>query len=107
MTTKQKILGMIERLANDVTYDRVLYHIEVMKELEARLERLDQEPWIDHDEVFRKLMDEHAKDKTPVDPVSRARPGADSRLHRKEQSKASRAIHPTPEKGRRKAKKVS
>ena len=58
MTIKQKILRMIERLPEDVAYDRVLYHIEVMQRIEERLAVADKEPKIDHDELFARL-EEH------------------------------------------------
>lgn len=106
MTTKQKILRMIERLDDDVTYDRVLYHIEVMQRLEARLEQADRSEWIEHNEVFARL-EEHAKSEDRLDA---GRPGGLARhktIHRKRRTSQSGNVHQTPEKQRGKAKKVS
>jgi hypothetical protein len=53
VTTKEKIQRMLERLPEDAPYDRVVYHIEVMQLLEARLAELAKGcKLIDHDNVM-------------------------------------------------------
>ncbi len=58
MTTKQKILRMVERLPDDVSYDRVIYHLHVMKGIEIGLQQAARGEGIDHDEFFDQLLAE-------------------------------------------------
>ncbi len=58
MTTKQKILRMIEKLPENVSYDRVLYHVHTMKKIEIGLQQAERGEVIDHDELFAELLGE-------------------------------------------------
>src|SRR5581483_8416803 len=55
MTRKQKILQMIERLPDDVTYERVIYHLEVMEKIDRGLEQAERGEGIDHEALEAKL----------------------------------------------------
>ena len=52
MSRKEKIIRMINGLNDDVTYDRVIYHLSLMREIEVSLEQADRGEVIDHDEVM-------------------------------------------------------
>lgn len=41
-SVKEKVLAMIGRLPNDVTYDRIIYHLEVMKGIEQAVAEAGQ-----------------------------------------------------------------
>ncbi len=58
MTRKEQILRMIEKLDDDVSYERVMYHLSVMKDIEAGLEEIERGEGIEHDEFFRQLQEE-------------------------------------------------
>jgi len=58
MTRKELILRMVERLPDDVTYDRVMYHLDVMKAVETGIEQADRGEGMDHDEFFAQLLAE-------------------------------------------------
>src|SRR5947209_3104494 len=58
LTRKEQILRMIQKLPDDVTYDRVIYHLDVMKSIEIGLEQIERGEVIDHDELVQKWKDE-------------------------------------------------
>ncbi|MFO0968211.1 MAG: hypothetical protein U0793_21860 [Gemmataceae bacterium] len=58
MTRKRQIIDMIQRLDDDVSYDRVMYHLAVMKGIEIGLEQVERGEVIEHEEVFRQLEEE-------------------------------------------------
>jgi hypothetical protein len=60
MTRKQRILSMIGRLPDDVTYDRIMYHLDVMKGIEKGMEDIEAGRFIDHDELFDRLLKQNA-----------------------------------------------
>jgi hypothetical protein len=67
LTVKEKVLRMVERLPEDVTYDRVLYHVEVMKAIEISLEQAGRGEVIPHEQVFAELLDDDAKETDRLD----------------------------------------
>ena len=58
MTRKEMMLRMIERLPDDVTYDRVIYHLDVMRGIEIGSAQADRGEGIEHEELFRQLLGE-------------------------------------------------
>lgn len=55
MTRKQQIMRMVERLDEDVGYDRVIYHLSVMKGIEIGLEQAERGEGMEHDDFMRRL----------------------------------------------------
>ena len=37
MTPKQRVLTFLEKLPDDVTYERIIYHVDVMRAIEEAL----------------------------------------------------------------------
>jgi hypothetical protein len=60
MTRKEQILGLVNRLADDVSFDQVIYHLNVMRDIEVGMEQIQRGEVIDHDEVFNQLLAECA-----------------------------------------------
>jgi len=58
MTTKEKVLAMIQRQGSDITYDELIYKLEFMKAVEESLN--DPTPPTDHDEFMAQLEAEDA-----------------------------------------------
>jgi hypothetical protein len=58
MTNKQKIIRFLETLPDDVSYDRVIYHITVMRDIAIGLEQAARGEGVDHDELFAELLGE-------------------------------------------------
>lgn len=50
---KQAVLAMLARLDDDVTYERILYHVEFMKTIEERCG--DDAETLDSDELLAEL----------------------------------------------------
>jgi hypothetical protein len=56
MTNKQRILQMVERWDDDISFDRALYHLHVMKEVMASIKEVDEGgELIEHDDFFDEL----------------------------------------------------
>ena len=55
MTNKQRILQMVERWPEDISYDRALYHVSVLKAIDEGLKDIEAGRTTDHDEVFDEL----------------------------------------------------
>ena len=58
MTRKERILNFLQKLPDDVSYERVLYHVGVMKAIEAALIESERGEGIEHEELFRNLKDQ-------------------------------------------------
>src|SRR5260370_14529234 len=55
LTNKQRILRMIERWDDDISFDQALYHMYVMKEVMEGIRSAEEGDTIDHDELFDEL----------------------------------------------------
>ncbi len=55
MTNKQRILQMVERWPEDISYDKALYHLYVLKKIDAGLKDIEAGRTRDHDQVFDDL----------------------------------------------------
>jgi predicted transcriptional regulator len=67
MTRKEKILRMVQKLPDDVTYDQVMYHLDVMSAIERGLEQAERGEGMDHDDLIASLEEEDAKDQARLD----------------------------------------
>jgi hypothetical protein len=107
MTTKQKILRMVERLDDDVSYDQVLYHLTVMRNVEVGLAQANQGEVIDHDALMAEMDAEDAQDQTRLVAQSKRRPAKHKTVHREGRAGQGHQLHKTPQARARKTKKVS
>ena len=55
MTNKQTILQMVERWPDDISYDKAIYHLYVLKKIDAGLKDIEAGRTRDFDEVFDEL----------------------------------------------------
>jgi len=90
MTRKELILRMVGRLPDDVTYQRVMYHLGVMRAIEVGEEQIARGEVIDHDELFAELLGEDAKNQNRLDSAGEARPEEHSKVHRPSRAKSKR-----------------
>jgi hypothetical protein len=103
MTRKQKIQGMIEKLPDDVTFARVIYHLGVMRAVEIGLEEAARGEGIEHEELFAMLEAEDAQAKSHLDASGNTGSPRRSRAHRKGSATDGGHVRKSPEKARRKA----
>jgi hypothetical protein len=103
MTRKQKILYMIEKLPEDVSYEQVLYKLSILQDIEISLEQAARGEGIDHDELFDRLEAEDAEAKNHLDASRNRSSRSVSRVRRKGGTKDGDRLHKTPQKARRKA----
>ena len=81
MTTKAKVLAMIQRQDNDITYDDLIYKLEFMKAVEEALN--DPTLPMDHDEFMAQLEAEDAAQQAEVDAKGATRFARDKGPYRK------------------------
>jgi hypothetical protein len=55
MTNKQRILQMVERWPDDISYDKALYHLSVLQAIDEGLRDIEAGRTKDFDEVFDEL----------------------------------------------------
>jgi hypothetical protein len=55
LTNKQRILRMVERWDDDVSFDQALYHMYALKKIMDGIKSAEEEELIDHDELFDEL----------------------------------------------------
>jgi predicted transcriptional regulator len=58
MTTKEKIMSVIERLDDDVSIDNVIERLYVLRKIEIGLQQADSGDVMDHDEFMKELENE-------------------------------------------------
>jgi predicted transcriptional regulator len=66
MTNKQRILQMVERWPEDISFDEAIYHVYALKKIDAGLRDLDAGLVHDHDEVFDALERECDEEENEV-----------------------------------------
>src|SRR3954451_15255234 len=92
MTRKEQILSMIGRLDDDVSYDRVLYHLGVMKRVEIGMEQAANGQVHDLEEVFDELLSEDAESQTHPNGPGKTGPPGRQAVHRPGLAKGGRKL---------------
>ena len=84
LTNKQRILRMVERWDDDISFDKALYHLHFMKEVMEAIAEAEQEELLDFDEVFDELerAGDEEENTAPNVPKGQKKPEGDSRSHR-------------------------
>jgi hypothetical protein len=49
---------MVQKLPDDVTYDHVIYRLDVMRKIQIGLEQAERGEGIEHEEFMRQLAEE-------------------------------------------------
>jgi hypothetical protein len=58
LTIKQKIIDMLQKMPDDIDYDRAIENIIVLRKIERALEQAERGEVIEHDELMRELLGE-------------------------------------------------
>ena len=58
MTTKEKIMSVIERLDDDVSIDHAIERLYVLRKIEIGLQQADSGDVMEHDEFMKELENE-------------------------------------------------
>jgi hypothetical protein len=90
MTRKEQILRMIERLPEDVSYERVMYHLDVMHNVELGMEDIKNGRFVDHDELFDELLKEYEKTPNRLERKGQAKPAPSQGVHRRKRGSENR-----------------
>jgi hypothetical protein len=92
MTRKERILNFLQKLPDDVSYDRVLYHVSVMRDIEAALAESERGEGIEHEELFRRLLKENEKNHIDLASSRRKEPGTNKSKHSSRQTDGRRKV---------------
>ncbi len=103
MTRKQKILQMIGKMPDDVSYDAVVYKLAILQDIEIGLEQAARGEGIDHDELFDRLESQYSQDKGHLDASRGKSPRRGSRVRRKGSPTDGGNVRKATPKARRKA----
>lgn len=83
MTNKQRILQMVKRWPEDISFDEALYHLHVLQKIDTGLKDIEAGRVIEHDDLFNELLnDEEEKSKAPLVGRSQKRPKKSPRKDR-------------------------
>ena len=52
LANKAQILRMVGKLPDNVTYDRILYHLDVLLSIESGMDQIKHGEVIDHDDLI-------------------------------------------------------
>jgi predicted transcriptional regulator len=106
MTNKQRILQMVERWPEDISFDEAIYHVYVLKKIDAGLKDIEAGRWIDHDELFdelERLCDEE-ENQAAMAAASRSRPETAPKVdHEGRRAKNGKGVRKAPKKARQPA----
>ena len=94
MTPKQNVLRFVATLPDDVTYDRIAYHLDVMRAIEQGEADIKRGAVIDHDELFDELLAEDAESQNRLERAGKTRPERNSSSHRKKRPANGNGIRP-------------
>ena len=92
MTRKERILNFLQKLPDDVSYDRVLYHVGVMRAIEEAIIESEQGEGIEHEELFRQLLTENGKNHIGLVAPRRKRSATNKSKHRSRQTNGRRKV---------------
>lgn len=106
LSRKERILRLLQKLPDDVTYDRVIYHLGVMQAVEIGLQQAERGEVIDHDELMTQLEAEDAREAKLVS-ASPGRPAKHKKVHRSGRSSGGSRLRKTSSPRAGKVKKVS
>src|SRR5438309_7283032 len=84
MTNKERILRMVERWPDDISFEQALYHMHVLQKIDAGLKDAAAGRVVNHDELFdelERLCDEEEKQASMVG-GSGKRPGSTAKANR-------------------------
>src|SRR6266851_1045401 len=98
MTPKQNVLRFVATLPDDVTYDRIMYHVDVMRAIEQGEADIKRGAVIDHDELFNELLGEDVESQDHLERSGKTRPAKNSALHSKKRPAKGNGIRPKAEK---------
>ena len=95
MTTKEKILRVMNKLPENATIDEAIYRLEFLKSIEQGLEEAEQGLGIDHDVVFAQLLKDDAENKTDLDAKGLKKSSGNKTAHSQGRAKNRGKLHKT------------
>jgi hypothetical protein len=81
---------MVERLDDDVSYDKVIYHLSVMKDVEIGLDQVARGEVIDDEELLEESFGEDEAEKAALVGSGRTKAGGNRTVHRRRKRSPNR-----------------
>jgi hypothetical protein len=100
MTRKEQILRFVSRQDDDVSFEKVIYHLTVMRGIEIGMEQVRRGNVIADEELDKPLNDDAQKEKARLDPPRRGQPAGDKTPHRQGSAKNGRSVRGAAKKTR-------
>jgi len=100
LTTKQKIVDVIQRMPEDATIDDAIYRLNLLKGIAEGLKDIEEGRIVDHEELFDELLNDHAQDSDGVERPGKVRSARNKVADRKGHPKKGARIHPMIKGGR-------
>jgi predicted transcriptional regulator len=93
MTPKEKILRVMNKLPENASIADAIYRLEFLQSIEEGAAEAEKGLGIDHEEVFRQLMNKNAQNETAVDAQGFTKPSGNKRAHSPGRAKKRRTVH--------------
>jgi hypothetical protein len=103
---KQNVLRFVATLPDDVSYDKILYHVDVMRAIEIGTAQAERGEGTEHDAFFDELLADDAKNKNYLDAPGKTRSARNSPVHRKKRATHRNGVRSKAAISSRAAKKV-
>ena len=97
----KRIVAMLARQPDDVPYDRVLYHLETLRDIAIAEDQIARGDVIDHDELFAELLADDAKIQAGVGRKRPRKPAGPEKAHSPARPANGKRVRGAVEKARR------
>jgi len=100
MTRKEQILRFVSRQDDNVTFDKIMYHLSVMRGIEIGMEQLKRGEGIDHEDLMNELLNDDAQEKAHLDAPRTGRAASGKKAHSQGSSKNGSGVRRAAKKPR-------
>ncbi len=99
LTTKEKIVDVVQRMPKDATIDDAIYRLNLLKAVAEGIRDVEEGRVHDHDQVFSELLKDHAQNSNRVGRSGKIGSARTKETDRKRSTKRSSGISPKVKRG--------
>jgi hypothetical protein len=92
MTTKEQVLELVQKLEDNASIDRVIYELELLKNVRIGLEQIERGEFFEHDEVFEELLKDDEEDQDYLVQAVKGKPQRNKKIHQPKRSKNRQGV---------------
>jgi ABC-type methionine transport system ATPase subunit len=101
MTTKEQVLELVGKLADNATMAEILYELEVLRKINIGLEQIERGEVFDHDEVFEELLRDNEENQDHLVRAGKGRSRSNKEIYQSRRPQKSQGIHKAHERTRK------